>query len=534
MTVAEPPVARSARNRTATPSLPPTVARPGPGQRFAHFAWRYIRQTKGRWAGQRLVLEEFQRAFADELFEVDPETGLRVYSEALLGIPRKAGKSTLAAALSLYLLVADDEASPEVYNSAAAKGQAAIVFGQVKAFVEVSPGLQDFVSAYQYHIACPENRGVIRVLASDAELQHGLNPSGNVIDELHAHKSGDLYTALTSGSGAREQPLTITISTAGYDEEQILGQIYNRALDRPELVDRPSRFLTIVRDRANGFLMYWFAAPVDAPLDDLASFKGANPASWITEEYLRRQRDKPSMRPAEYRRLHGNQWTEGEDDWLEPGMWDACYAPDRHLRLDLPLTVGIDKAKTHDYSAIVVAQDQGDRLVVRAKFWANPYPEDHRLHDEWELDGEELREELRKLRQAYPVPAAFLPDRKQVPAPGPAFGYDEWQFQESAQILREEDLNMIKYDQHDATMAPAARTTYEQIKTGRLAHDGNPTLAQHLRNVRALARGERGWRLEKPKGSRKRIDGAKALTMGVHQAMKPAPPPRQPRIGKGF
>lgn len=533
MTVAEPPVRHSARNRSATSSLPATVARPGPGQRFAMFCHRYIRQTKGRWAGQPLILEDFQRDFADELFEVDPATGLRVYQEALLGIPRKNGKSTLAAALSLYLLIADDEQSPEVYNSAAAKGQATIVFDQVKAYVLASPALQDFVTAYQYHIACPENRGVIRVLASDAELQHGLNPSGNVIDELHAHKSGDLYTALTSGSGAREQPMTVTITTAGYDEEQVLGQIYNKALDRPELIEQPTPYLTIVRDRANGFLMYWFSSPTD-DLADLAAFKGANPAPWITEDYLRRQRDKPSTRPNEYRRLHGNRWTEGEDDWLEPGAWEACEAPDVPLRLDLPLAVGIDKAKTHDYSAIVVAQDQPERLVVRAKFWANPYPEDHRLHDQWELDGEEIRDELRKLFQAYPMPAGYMPDHKTVPAPGPAFAYDEWQFQESAQILRGEGLNMIRYDQHDATMAPAARTTYEQVKTARLAHDGNPTLAQHLRNVRALERGERGWRLEKPKGSRKRIDGAKALTMAVHQAMKPAPPPRQPRHGKGF
>lgn len=515
-------------------NLPETLTRPGHGQRFARFAWEFIRQTKGRWAGQRLVLEPFQRDFVDELFEVDPETGLRIYHEALLGIPRKNGKSTLAAALSLYLLIADAEASPEVYNSAAAKGQAMAVYGQVKAFVDASPGLQDFVSAYQHHIACPENRGILRVLASDAALQHGLNPHGNVIDELWAHRDGELYTALTSGSGAREQPMTVTITTAGFDEEQILGVIYNRALERPELIERPTPYLTIVRDRANGFLMYWFAVPADADPGDLDAFKGANPATWITREYLRRERDKPSMVQADYRRLHGNQWTEGEQDWLEPGWWAACEEPGVHLRLDLPITVGIDKAKTHDYTAIVVAQNQPERLVVRAKFWANPYREGTAAHDLWELDGEEIREELRKLYRAYPAPAGMMPDHKYIPAPGPAFCYDEWQFQESAQTLRQEGLNMIRYDQHDATMAPAARSTYEQVKTRRLAHDGNPTLAEHVRNVRALARGDRGWRLEKPKGSKKRIDGAKALTMAAHQALKPAPEPRAPRYGRGF
>ena len=179
------------------------------GPHFAAYCERYIRHTKGRWAGRPLIYEDWQREFWWEALEFDPATGLRIYNEVGLGIPRKNTKSTMASADGLYMLDADGEPEPEVYVAAAARNQAGIVLGQARSMVNRSPLLLDRLVPHRYVIECPRNGGIMRSLSSDAALQHGLNPSANIVDELHAHKNAELYTALTTGTGAREQPFTL-------------------------------------------------------------------------------------------------------------------------------------------------------------------------------------------------------------------------------------------------------------------------------------------------------------------------------------
>jgi phage terminase large subunit-like protein len=225
------------------------------GPRFAAFCEHYVRHTKGKWARSPLLFEDWQRAFWWEALEVDPTTGLRVYNEVGLGLPRKNGKSVQASAAGLYFLVADGEAEPEVYVAAAARNQAGIVLGQSRRMAQQSPRLSRHVTVRTTLIECPRNGGVMRSLSADAALQHGLNPYANIIDELHAHRTADLYTALTTGTGAREQPFTLWISTAGVDGPGILSELHASMFDGPgELEERGS--LLVYRDRTNGVLIW--------------------------------------------------------------------------------------------------------------------------------------------------------------------------------------------------------------------------------------------------------------------------------------
>lgn len=507
------------------------------GPRLAAFSQRYIRQTKGRWAGQPLLFEPWQQDFWDEALEVDESTGVRVYTEVLLGIPRKNGKSTMASAAGLYLLTSDGENEPEVYIAAAALKQATIVFRQQKRFLAASPGLQDFLIPRRDYIDCPNNGGILRTLSADGALQHGLNPSANIIDELWAHKSPDLYTALTSAGGAREQPLTVTISTSGISEEQILGQIYNAAIQRIDVVEhRPG--LTIVRDRDSGFLMYWFGADPDADPLDPATWALANPASWITQEFLRKELAKPTMRLADFRRLHLNQWVAGIEDWLPHGSWADCSSKD-HDPADLlhgldrkrPVAVGIDFGVSDDTTCVTVAQrvpmpigrrnpempSTADHVIVRARFFA-PNPRTGE-----EADVAEILNYLRSLRAAFPALARKSPRRG---AGGPVFAYDPWGFKAIATILESEGLVMVEVPQNDSRMVPAATELYGLVVTRRLEHDGDPTLARHVANVLGRSRGESGWRITKLKDSARKIDGAVATAMAAHEALQPWPAPR--------
>lgn len=518
--------------------------RPTGGPMLEVFCALYVRQTKGRWRGEPLALEEFQRQFIFEALEADPVTGLRLYAEVLLGLPRKNGKSTLASAVALFLLLADGEASPEVYAAAGAKDQAGIVFRQTSAYVQRSPALLELVKVRRWHLECPGNDGVFRALSSDAPLQHGLNPSGNIIDELWAHKDPELYVALTSAGGAREQPLTVTITTAGWDEESLLGQLFTHATGHPE-VEHPSPYLTVLRDKANGFLFWWYGLPPEADADDMAQVKACNPASWITTRYLTRERWKPGVRPSDFVRLHGNRWTPAEEPWLPHGTWPALIRRNEagqqlEVAIDpaLPVAVAVDMGQVHDSTGVALAQRRGEECFLVSWGWENPYPLNHPLHDTWTMGEkqEELLELLRAIREAYPEAMAYKPDSKPpAPAPGPAFAYDPWQFEPLAVQLREQGMNMVEFPQRMERMVPASELLYELATTRRLVVGPDPVLARHVSNAVAQLT-PRGWRIAKGKVQTKRVDRAVSAAMAVWQAWQEPPKvrARRKRIGRGM
>ena len=237
--------------------------------------------------------------------------------------------------------------------------------------VSRSPLLLDRLVPHRYTIECPRNGGIMRSLSSDAALQHGLNPSANIVDELHAHKSAELYTALTTGTGAREQPFTLWITTAGVAGEGILAELFESMFTGSgELEDRGS--LLIYRDRVHGTLIYWYGAPRDADIEDPSVWLAANPISWLHDgPYLRGQFARLKARGAllEWRRYHLNQFVGFEDSWLRDGAWAACQG-DLPLNAALPIGVGIDKSPDGSLGAIATAQRQGDRVVVRARLFA--------------------------------------------------------------------------------------------------------------------------------------------------------------------
>lgn len=501
------------------------------GPHFAAFCERYIRHTKGRWgrgAGQALALEPWQREFWWEALELDPATGLRIYSEVGLGLPRKNGKSTIASASALYGLVADGENEPEVYVGAGAKQQAGIVMGQSLSMARRSARLAPYVRVQKYVIEGTRNGGVMRALASEGALQHGLNPSWTIIDELHAHRDDSLYTALTTGTLAREQPFTFWITTAGADEEGLLAQLYGQMFEGTgELEDRGS--LLVYRDRPAGVLVYWYGAPKTADIEDPAVWKACNPASWLQQgKELAREHAKLRGIGAltEWRTYHLNQFVSASESWLPDGAWAACV-DDLPLNPELPVGVGIVKAQHSDHAAVVVAQRQGDRVVVR---WKPFSPE----AITGRVSSEAMREHLRELRARYPV--AMVRDQKtRRLLPGPAFAYDRVQFAENAEILEQEGLDMVETNQTAATMAPPSTLTYELVTSGRLRHDGDRTLAEHMDNAVAVLT-ERGMKVQLPKvQTQRRSHGAVALVMAIAMAMQDAPKSTfKPRAAGGF
>src|SRR5262245_52068602 len=189
-----------------------------------------LTHTKGTFAGQTFKLRPWQKRLVKQLFKKRKD-GLRQYRTALLMLPRKNGKTELAAAIALYGLLADGEAGAEVYSAAADRDQASLVFNVAAQMVRNNPELDGacYIVDSQKRIVHRPSGSVYRAISAEAHRQHGFNASLVVYDELHAAPNRELYDVLSTSMGARTQPLFLVISTAGYDRHSILWEIYAHA-----------------------------------------------------------------------------------------------------------------------------------------------------------------------------------------------------------------------------------------------------------------------------------------------------------------
>lgn len=498
---------------------PPPPASDGPD--VIDFIEGFCRGTKGDRAGQLISLDAWQKDLITDLMVLRPD-GLRKHRTALIGMPRKNGKSTIGSGLGLYMLVMDGEPGAEVYSCAGDKEQARIVFGEAKKMVEADPELSQMLTLYRDAIEFKRMNGVYRVLSAEAFTKEGLNASGVVFDELHVQPNRELWDVMSLGSGTRRQPLRVAITTAGYDPATICGELYQYG----------KKVLSGEIDDPTFFMRWW--EPKDPLCDwrDPQVWAECNPAlgNFLFLEAL--EEDARTTPENTFRRYHLNQWTTTENAWLPFGAWDACREDGLDLDPGLPLHVGIDVALYNDSTAVVSAQKRDNRLVVRARVWENPYPEGHSQHDDWELNIFEVEDHLRELREQFPVPACAIDGEVQ---PGPQFSFDPAYFHRSASVLAGEGLAMARFSQHDSLMVPASQGLYQLVVERRLAHNGDPTLARHIGNAVADQK-PRGWRLTKPKGSRRKIDAAIATAIAAYSAETTTvpTPPRNVYLDRGL
>jgi phage terminase large subunit-like protein len=430
---------------------------PRPSVRVDRFFRRHLRHSSGRFAGEPFILDPWQR---DEIiapvFNTIDRRGRRRFREALIGIPRGNGKSPLAAGVALYGLFADNEPGAEVYSLAASKDQAKIVFNTARKMVRASPTLDAMADVYRDAIEVRETGSLYRVLSADANLAHGYNPHIVTIDELHVHKTPDLYEAMSSALHKREQPLIFGITTAGWDRKTLLWWLYQRGL-------------------AGGdpafFFRWWTMADTAKPTDSKA-IRAANPASWLRIADIRRQ--QRSMPLNVWLRLHGNLWTSAEDTWLQMDLWDACSDP-AAIPVDAPVYIAVDAAPKKDTMAVVVAHrdEQG------VHHW-RPYifKADRAMGY---TDYGAVEDLLRELCRTFDVRRIL---------------FDPFTMMRSMLQLADEGLPVEECPQNDARMVPASQNLYDVILEHRLRHGGDPELRAQAQAA-AARETSRGWRLHK-------------------------------------
>src|SRR5690606_23061778 len=204
--------------------------------------------VKAQWEGQPFNLRPWQEEFVRKLFGTLRPDGLRQYRTASVWVPRKNGKTTLAAGIALYLLVGDGESGAEVILAAQDRDQASLCFDIAAGMVRKSPYLRGRLKIVEStrRIVDPVTGSYLRAIPADAEGSHGFNASAVIADELHAWPKRDLFDVLQTSMGARRQPLFLTISTAGFDRQSIGFEVYDYACKvRDGLVDDPT-FLPVI------------------------------------------------------------------------------------------------------------------------------------------------------------------------------------------------------------------------------------------------------------------------------------------------
>ena len=466
----------------------------------------------GDYAGKKFKLRPWQTSIVQQLFSTG-RNGLRRYRTALWMLPRKNGKTEMAAAIAIYCLLFDGQTGGEIYLAAADREQAGKVFQAMVAMLRANTELEALVEIVesQKRIKHPASNSFVKAISAEAYSKHGLNASVVIYDELHAAPTRELFDVLATSQGARLQPLLLVISTAGYDRNSILWELYTHA---KRVLEDPSIDPT--------FLPIIYEAPADAAWQDEATWHVANPAlgDFRSLAEMRIMAKRAAEIPAQensFRRLYLNQWTEQNTRWITLDAWDACQTETPSYR-GRPCYVGLDLSMTTDLTAMVAVYPDGDAFDVRAAAFM---PEarlrtratrDRVDYGEWvrrgwlvatpgdEVDYERVRAVLNGWADESEV--------REV-------AYDRYNATALVQRLKDADgFTVVPVGQGFLSMSPPTKSLEKAILSRRLRHDGHPVLRWCLGNVAVEQDAAGNLKPSKAK-STERIDLVVALVMAI-------------------
>jgi len=504
---------------TKTPKLPP-------GDRAVGFI-ESLSHTKGIYAGQQFLLEDWQEEMIREIFGKVNSAGHRIIRTAYVEIPRKNGKSEIGAAIALKLLFADDEIGAEIYSCAGDRQQANQVFNVAAMMVRQHPQLRKLCKIIdsQKRIIIPDRGSFYCSISAESKTKHGFNASGIIFDELHVQPNRDLWDVMetSKGSEARKQPLTFAITTAGFDKHSICyeqheyGERVNAGI-----IDDPTFYSKI------------FAAPPEADWTDEEVWRACNPAlgSFRSLEEMRSFSKKAQAIPAlenTFRRLYLNQWTAQETRWLSMPVWDASEGDpvDPDALLGRSCYAGLDLASTTDIAALVLVfppEEKDGEFVVLPFFWIPEEAMQERSrrdrvpYDVWTRSG---------LIQATPGNVidykfilhtinqiALKYDLQEI-------AFDRWGASKIIQEIEEDGGTAVAFGQGFASMSPPTKELLTLTLQKRIRHGGNPVLRWMADNLVVKEDPAGNVKPDKSKSTEK-IDGMVALIMGLDRAIKRA------------
>ncbi|MCL2072080.1 MAG: terminase large subunit, partial [Oscillospiraceae bacterium] len=344
-------------------------------RRKADHAVTFIQQLKHvktrEWAGKPFVLLPWQEQIVRDIFGIIKPNGYRQFRHAFVEIPKKSGKSELAAAIALYLLCADGEIGAEIYSVANDRNQAKIVFNIAQYMAFDHPVLRKhckFKESEKRIIYLP-TRSFYAAVSSDVKGKYGINVHGCIVDELLGQRSRELYDTMTFGSGsARMQPLNFVITTAGSDKTSVCFEEHNYSLD-------------ILQERKSdpSFYPVVFCANDDDDWESPEVWKRVNPSYGITvpEEFYRDIYNKAKYsidKEIKFRQYYLNQWVNSDSKkWIPMDKYEKCGGQfDIDKLRGREAFGGLDLASSDDIAAFVLVfppEKDDENYYILPFFW---------------------------------------------------------------------------------------------------------------------------------------------------------------------
>ena len=488
-----------------------------------------LKHTKGEFAGNNFKLTEWQwNDIIQPLFGTLNKDGSRQYRTAFIELPRKNGKTTLAAAIALYLTFGDGEYGSEVYSAANDREQASLVFNEAADMVRQT-GLSKHAKVIDStkRIVFYKRNSFYRAISAEAYTKWGYNAHGIIYDELHAAPNRELWDVLTTSQGARRQPLIVVITTAGYDRNSICWELHDYALKVQNGIIKDKTFLTVI-----------YAAEEDDNWLDEKIWAKANPALMVKGRadafrqideirmLAKRAAETPALEMT-FRRLYLNQWVNSVQRWMPIDKWDACKGD---IKLDdlkgKTCYAGLDLSATTDLTALslVFPLDDGTYATLM-RFWipgdtaAEAERRDRVPYRAWAkqglitltegnvIDYDYIREEVKKLRETYDIIE---------------IAYDRWGAAKLVQDLTEDGLTVVPFGQGYASMSPPTKELMNLVLSKKINHGGHPILRWNADNLVVATDPAGNLKPDKSKATQK-IDGCVALIMALDRATRHAP-----------
>lgn len=507
----------------------------------AHHAidfFRFLRHSKGEWAGQTVTLEPWQQFVIGLVFgwmrQDDQGCWLRRFRTTFLEVARKNGKSTIAAGVGLYLFDADGEPGAEVYTAATKRDQARITHSEATRMVKASPFLRRHIRSFKDNLNILNTAAKFEPLGSDTDSMDGLNVHGAIVDELHAHKNRETWDLLDTATGSRRQALMFGITTAGVDRQSLCWDLHEYA----EKV-----LLGLVADDTFFGLIYTLdpkILDVDGRVieegddwEDERCWVKANPNLGISKkpDDMRRKalqaKEMPTMLNSFLQR-ELNIWTQATVRWVNAPKWLACsQGVDADGLRGRTCYGGLDLSSTTDVTAFVLVfppQAQTDPYQILCYFWV---PEetmklrtkrDRMQYQTWvrqgymtttpgdTLDHDFVLAKIDDLCEWYDIQE---------------IAFDRWGAAHVQTKLHEmggEDW-LVQFGQGFASMSAPMNELERLILSGRLAHGGNPVLTWMAGNLVATMDSAGNKKPDKAKSTEK-IDGMVALLMALDRATR--------------
>jgi len=489
------------------------------GQRAIDF-FSHLRHSKGEWAGSVFVLSPWQQFVIWSLFGWMRSDGRRRYRTAYIEVARKNGKSTLMAGVGLYLFVADKEPGAEIYCAATMRDQAKIIWSEARRMVQSSPSLRRRVGVYTGHLTIDATASKFDPLGGDEDTLDGLNIHGALVDELHAHKTRDLWDKVSTASGSRRQPLRCAITTAGFDRHSICW----------EQRDYVCKILEGIIEDDSVFGAIYTLDDEDDWLDPKTWVK-SNPNLGISvyeyelAEQCKQARETPTAQNS-FLRFRMNMWTESETRWIPAERWSACGTPvDPEALRGRQSYWGLDLSSTLDITAwvgVFPPAVMGDKYQVLCRFFvpqnnvADRCRKDRVPYDTWIRQGYIYATPGDVVDQEY-IKAQIIADAQIYDIREVAF--DRWGSAKLVTELDAEGITTVAFGQGFASMSPASKEAEKLILSCGIAHGNNPVLAWMMSNV--TMRTDPAGNIKPDKGkSREKIDGVVAMLMALDRAVR--------------